>query len=581
MITSHKVEHVGEIIRRLRRQKNMTQTELGANRYSKSYVSAVEKNSIRPSITALRFFAEQLDQRGDYFAMLLESTENNQQSTALPGPLEVGSHFLQDDGFSLLTLLMQQADPLSLQNLKGLPTLAPEILSALPPSRQCYYFLLQGLTALANQEYRTALQALEQALPLSPPQLQPQVLDALGQYYSLTEVFPIALHYHLRAYNSLKLVDTEEIKNSLLFTIALHCAEDYRALGNYERACMMYEQTRKHLRSDHEMKDAARLYLGLGYCTYALAYQQSQMPKAAEKALAGETEQEFQQAISYIVQSRSIYQVSGDRQGEAITRLMQTRALLDFITRYRQLVSPTTPIGATFAASGLSFLNNAEEQCQQVLIRWDEVFTQAGSEAQQDSLIYAALGQLLKIHIQRAALARLRGQKSTALRESISAVYLCQHVLAALVEPVLSPELVQQILARQSDHSMPDSPSLPHLPALHLESTTFNPRFTGLVEIYCAAGEVAEELGRTATSSKYRHDCYSQADHCFKIAIALAQTIVSAHQSDPGYLLRHYQRYASLLEERLASSPEDREETSHILAALMKEGFAQITALNT
>src|SRR5437763_14658965 len=120
---------------------------------------------------------------------------------------------------------------------------------------------------------------------------------------------------------------------------------------------MMYEQARKNLRAEHEMGDAARLYLGLGYCTYVLAYQDSLMPEAAEKALAGVMEQGFQQAISYIVQSRSIYQVSGDRTGEAATRFLQTQAQLDFITRYRQLVNP---IGATFAASSLSILNSSE-----------------------------------------------------------------------------------------------------------------------------------------------------------------------------------------------------------------------------
>ena len=580
MTTSHKVEHVGEIIRQLRRQRNMTQTELAASRYSKSYVSAVEKNSIRPSIAALRFFAEQLHQRSDYFTMLLESTEHNKHSTALPGPLEVGSQFLQDDGFSLLSLLMQHPEPLSLQNLKGLPQLSTEVLAGLPSSRQCYYFLLEGLTALTNQEYKSALRALEQALPLSPPQLQPQVLDALGQYYSLMGFSSIALHYHLRALNSLQHTDAVEVRNSLLFTIALHCAENYQALGDYEQACMMYEQARKHLRAEHEMKDAARLYLGLGYCTYALAYQESQMPDATEKALAGETEQRFQQAISYIVQSRSIYQVSGDRQGEATTRLMQTMALLDFITRYRQLVSSTTSIGATFAALSLSFLESAQEQCRQILIRWDDVLIQEDSAAQHESIIYTALGQLQKIYIQRATLARLRGNESNALRERISAAYLCQHVLDTLVEPILSPKLVQAILARQSEHLMPDSPSLPHLPELPLETTTFDPRFTGLVEVYCAAGEVAEELGRTAASFNYRHDCYSQADRWFQTALTLAQTIVSAHESDLGYLLRHYQRYASLLEERLAASPEDSEETSHVLAALMKEWCAQIIATN-
>jgi len=54
----------------------------------------------------------------------------------------------------------------------------------------------------------------------------------------------------------------------------------------------------------------------------------------------------------------------------------------------------------------------------------------------------------------------------------------------------------------------------------------------------------------------------------------------ASHERDPGYLVRHHQRYASLLEERLASSPEDREETSGVLATLLKEGFAQIMVMN-
>ncbi len=577
MAVNQKIEHVGELIRQLRRQRNLTQTELGANRYSKSYVSGVEKNTIRPSVAALRFFAEQLGQFSDYFTTLLESIKTIKQDTMLPGPLEVGSHFLQDDGFSLL---MQHTEPLSLENLKGLPLLTPEVLAGFPLSKQSYYFLLQGLSALANQEYETALQALERALPLAPPQLQPQVLDALGQYYSLTGFSSIALHYHLRALDSLEHAYAQEVKNPLFFIIALHCGEDYQTLGNYEQACMMYEQTRKHLRAEHEMKAAAHLYLGLGYCAYALAYQESQMPQAAEKALAGEMEQKFQQAISYIVQSRNIYQVINDREGEATTRLIQIMALLDYITRYRQLISPISPIGATFVASSLSFLDNAQEQCQQVLIRWDDVLIQKKSEPQQDSIIYAALGLLLKISIQRAILARLRGQQSSALKERMSAAYLCQHILDALLEPVLSPKVVPQILAKQSFHSMLDSPSLPRLPKLHVESTAFQPRFTGLVEIYGAAGEIAEELGRTATSSDFRHECYSQADRCFHMVLAFAQTIVSTHERDPGYLLRHYQRNATLLEERLAASPEDHEETSSIIAALMQKAFAQITVTN-
>ncbi len=568
MAANQRVEHVGDLIRQLRRQRNLTQTELGGDRYSKSYVSAVEKNTIRPSSSALQFFAEQLEQRSDYFIMLLESNENIRQATTLPGPLEVGNHFLQDDGFSLLYLLMQRAEPLPLQNLKPLTPLGPEVLVVLPPFKQSYYYLLEGLTALAKQEYEMALEALERALPLAPPQLRPLVLDALGQRYSCTGATPLALHYHLRAIASLQHLDTQEAKASLLFPIALHSGEDFCILGDYEQAIEMYEQARKHLRAEHEMKNAARLYMGLGYCTYALAYQQSQMSEAAKRALSGEMEQEFQRAISYLVQSRNIYQVSGDHEGETTARFLQTFALLDFITRYQQLISP---IGATFAVLSLSLLNSAEEQCRQILISWHNAPDQKESREQQNAIIYEALAHLLRVFILRASLARLRGQDSNALRERTYATDLCQRILDVLAQPAFSWKLAQEILAQQIERSLPASPALPNLPDLHLDTTTFHKDFPGLVEMYCAAGEVAEELGRAADAPAYRRDCYRQADRCFNTALTLARTIISARQRDPGYMTRCQQHYVSLLEERIVASPEDLEETSSVLAGLLRE----------
>lgn len=235
MATNQKVEHGGALIRQMRRQRNLTQTALGGDRYSKSYVSAVEKNTIRPSLTALQFFAEQLEQRSDYFKALLENNEDFKQETGLLSPLEIGSQSLQDEGFSLLYLLMQHAEPLSLQTMKALPTLAPEVLAALPAFKQSYYSLLEGLAAQAKQEYEAALQALERALPLAPTQLQPAVLDALGQHYYLARSYSTALQYHLRALASLQHATAQEVENSLPFTIVSARERDPSYLVRYHQ----------------------------------------------------------------------------------------------------------------------------------------------------------------------------------------------------------------------------------------------------------------------------------------------------------------------------------------------------------
>jgi hypothetical protein len=46
MATEERAEQIGGLIRQLRRQRNITQMKLGATRYSKSYVSGVEKNTM-------------------------------------------------------------------------------------------------------------------------------------------------------------------------------------------------------------------------------------------------------------------------------------------------------------------------------------------------------------------------------------------------------------------------------------------------------------------------------------------------------------------------------------------------------
>src|SRR5947199_10837343 len=74
---------IGEFIRQTRRQQNITQSELGGTRFSKSYVSAVERNKITASSEALGFFAEQLSQPPNYFTSLFQQVGSGTQLTVL------------------------------------------------------------------------------------------------------------------------------------------------------------------------------------------------------------------------------------------------------------------------------------------------------------------------------------------------------------------------------------------------------------------------------------------------------------------------------------------------------------------
>jgi len=148
--------------------------------------------------------------------------------------------------------------------------------------------------------------------------------------------------------------------------------------------------------------------------------------------------------------------------------------------------------------------------------------------------------------------------------------------LDALGEPDFPMALLQAVLSLQAERSIDGSPTLLCLPDFNEEAPPFQCGLSGQVEVYYAAAEVAEELNRTATSSEDAHSCYTCAERCFHVALRLANAIVSSQEREPGYLVRCYQRYACILEERSIAAPELWEETSRTLMGLLKNGLPQV-----
>jgi transcriptional regulator with XRE-family HTH domain len=75
--------YIGEVIRQVRRLRNLTQQELAGERFSKSYVSAVEHNRDAPSGEALRYFAERLGEPSGDFTALLQQADVAKALTVL------------------------------------------------------------------------------------------------------------------------------------------------------------------------------------------------------------------------------------------------------------------------------------------------------------------------------------------------------------------------------------------------------------------------------------------------------------------------------------------------------------------
>ena len=589
---------IGEYIRQARRQQNLTQTELGGNRFSKSYVSAVERNKIEASLNALVFFAEQLGLSGDSFTNLLQQPESQMQlpmlySTAgqsgrlLWNSIGGDEQIVHNEELALLDSLLESTELYNFSAHYELPTLSLEVIQTLSPPKQARYYFLMGLIAQEKRDLSAALQSFEAALAFAPPRLQVAILDELGLNYYLAHSYKAALRYHLRALNLLKKEPPDEALAALQFKIHFHCGSDYHALGAYQQACEHYELARMSLNPEHDIKTAALLYQGLGYCTHAAIFQKTApgIPTAT-RATSEAMEREFQRAGDFFVQSRILYQVSSDKIGEATTRLAFALAKLDCSTRRRQFADEkATNDSIETSINSPSLLNEAEDQCRQVLLGQQYLLNDSSTSDEIDKLIYVALAYLVRVYIQRTMLARLGGYTDTARRERALAANLCQQVLDTLSQDTIPWTVVHTAANLQVDGAAYQEAFLPRLGNLQAPlsnvssiSDTLLHHPVSLIEVYFAAGEMAEELGRTATAEDYILDCYARANQCFQAALSIAHTFASEpdHEAESDYLGRCYQRCISILKERSFPSPGLREETTTTLLDVLINGLYQL-----
>src|SRR5262249_23692002 len=151
--------------------------------FSKSYVSAVERDKIIPSMEALHFFAEQLNQPSDYFVNLKRDTEERQQRFPTLQTAQEDYPDVQEEFLNLLDILLEGTEQRTFPLAHDLPILSSAMIATLPPQRQAHYSFLRGLAAQEQKDFSTALKAFEQALALAPAKHQPAILDELGNCY--------------------------------------------------------------------------------------------------------------------------------------------------------------------------------------------------------------------------------------------------------------------------------------------------------------------------------------------------------------------------------------------------------------
>ncbi len=570
---------LNDYIRQLRRQRGLTQTELGGDRFSKSYVSAVELEKISPSLEALRFFAEQLEQPVDLLEQLLLQAEQGRASSAKLN-LSLYQPDANEDWEEMLTLLDLAMEGKELPHtmfLQELSTRSVGTLLNLPLPQQAHYFFLKGLLSQEQGDLQNARSCLERALVLSTMKYQPVILDTLGTNFYLDQMYQTALVYHERALRVLQGSESLDKSPTLLLQVELHCGDDYRALGAHTWARTHYEYARQHLRSTSNMQIAGQVYLGLGYCIYASISLGPVSATSASPAFSfEEKEQLFQLALSFLLQARTLYQVSGDLLGESKVRLLHAMVLLDRCSLYREviLLNPQD-IAAGKAVQYATLLDEAEEQCRQILLTWhDSTFEANVSLPDLEEVLYTALSSLVETFIQRAAVARINGYTDTSSRARSRAAQICGLILDALADASIPWSLVRAVITLPDDPATYRIQALPRLPNL-TQSQLFH-RPSSLAPVLFAAAEVSEELGRATTDSDYASSCYIRANEFFAVFLQMESQLIPGRDRDASYLVRSYQRCIALMEERLKVAPFEAEETHRAMLALFKQGFVRL-----
>jgi tetratricopeptide (TPR) repeat protein len=516
-----------------------------------------------PSPEALRFFAEQLAQPVDLFEQLLQ-----QKPVHTSSPLVIEQdkkeylHEAQQEVSALFNFILSDANPSAISLAREMLMQTDEQPEMASQIRQARMAFLRGLIAQGKEDLAASRPYFEYALALAPEHRHAPILDALGTNYYLEQSYIQALSYHQRARQALQQAITGEQRSDLPMLIELHCGHDCRALAQHEQARNHYEHARQHLRSTHHLLLAAQLYLGLGYCTYAALYHVQDSAEVYE--------QTYQRAISFLLQSRALYQASHDTTGVGRVRLMEAMILLDYSAwQRRALVEKAKANNTRPIFNNSALLDDAEEQCHQILMEWQENFTDASGEG--EMLLYTALAYLVRLRVQRAELARISGDDSTRQRELAQATMLCQIVLDTLNDEQRLWPLLQQIQAFRGPAPLASSPALPRL----TEGMLKNGRHPlSQAEIYQATGQLAQAIAKLATEESFISSCYQQADRCWQLTLSLLRHHPTIPQRDPGYLIRAYQCYIKDLQERVETHLGLKEETYPVLFTLLEDMLA-------
>ncbi len=252
---------VGTNIREVRTKLGLTQAQLASPEFSISYISAIERGKIRPSLKALSILAKRLDVP---LTFLLEGSPSGAAEARAVGysPADSGPDQRIDVDLLQANVLVQQ------QQYQQ----AAELLMPIQPERittdQVYrLFLLRGQIHLGLHEYQEAVVDLRAAVTqgegLNDIEYVERARNLLGKAYFLLYNYTLAMENHTRCNTA---IENGQI-NDPIFSLEVYnnLANDYFRHGDSEKAVVFYHKALETLEGmNRDSRSFAEKYMEIG-----------------------------------------------------------------------------------------------------------------------------------------------------------------------------------------------------------------------------------------------------------------------------------------------------------------------------
>lgn len=312
---------VGTNVREVRTKLGWTQARLAAPEYSISYISAIERGKIRPSLKALSILARRLDVP---LTFLLEGSPAGAAEARAVGysPADSGpDQRVEVDLLQAAVLVQQRAYE---QAAALVAPLQPERIT----TDQAYQlYLLRGQIHIGECQYQEGVvdlrSAVSQGEALGDIEAIERARNLLGLAYSSLYNHTLAAENHQRCHAA---IVSGQIADPLFALDVLHnLADDFFALGDLEKAVGFYRgaievveglgqdsksHARKYMEESQRCKASGKLAIARDYAMRSLALYEMRdqqrllgfthlwLGKTLEKQdKLGEAEQQFHEAI--------------------------------------------------------------------------------------------------------------------------------------------------------------------------------------------------------------------------------------------------------------------------------------------